>query len=58
VKGQAALTSSAAQVAGLGRIYFDFFCLDLHGSNRFPPEGAETGFLIIRFLFSYTGLLS
>jgi hypothetical protein len=58
----AALTSNAAQVAGLGRIYFEFLWpgpqgfrqdqLEVHRRYRGGPGPAESNFLIIRFLFS------
>ena len=53
------LRSNAAQVAGLGRIYFVLLC---HGSSRIHTDKSQTStpglqpflHLIIRFLFSYT----
>jgi hypothetical protein len=58
-----ALTSNAAQVAGLGRIYFGLHSrygfsridTDRHGSGRVRRNERRTNLLlIIRFLFSYT----
>jgi hypothetical protein len=56
-----ALTSNAAQVAGLGRIYFvvfrHAFFANSPGSRRLPLSRRRLppySYLIIRFLFSYT----
>jgi hypothetical protein len=57
-----ALTSDAAQVAGLGRIYFGLHhATDSRGSQRIGknttsrrPAASVIALLIIRFLFSYT----